>query len=47
MQVPQIVSFLEAKTKTIFYIGYDDLALSVAIILFVHAFASVMRTNNY
>jgi hypothetical protein len=45
--VPQIVSLFEAKTKTIFDIGYDDLALSVVIILSIHAFAFVMRTNNY
>jgi len=37
MQVTQIVNLLKVKTKTIFYVGCDDLGLSMAIIPYVHA----------
>jgi len=33
----QAISLLKAKTKTIFYIGCDNLTLSMAIVLSIHA----------
>jgi len=36
-QMTQAISLLKAKTKTIFYIGCDNLTLSMAIVLSIHA----------
>jgi hypothetical protein len=35
--VTQAISLLEVKTKQFFYISYDQLTPSMAIILFIHA----------
>ncbi len=39
LQVTQATSPPKAKPKTIFYISYDHLASSMAIVLSIHAFA--------